>query len=159
IFFSIALIGLAAHAQTDIHACDAEPAIKKVYNQHKAGPDRADALRAALASDPDDLFLNKWLILTKGFRPGFFAAEYQTKLDAHPDEALFEYLYALALTGSDTPQAIRLIDQALSNDADFPSAYEALLTIYASPNFRDRAKLTSNLRAYTARCPEDVDAY
>src|SRR5579871_1372904 len=91
--FFIALISLAVRAQTDIHACDAEPAVQQVYNQHKAASDRADVLRAALASHPDNLFLNKWLILTRGLRPGSFAPEYEAKLEAHPDEPLFQYLY------------------------------------------------------------------
>jgi len=155
----IALLGLSAQAQNGIHACDAEPAIQQIYEQHRSSPDRVDVLREALRAHPDDLFLNRWLILTPGFRRGIFEAEYRARFEAHPGEPLFQYLYGLALMGADTPQAIRLIGQALAKDPGIPYAYQALVAIYSSPNFRDRAKVASNLQAFTARCPQDVDAY
>lgn len=153
------VFALMARGQTDIHACEAEPAIQNVYNQHRNAADRVEALLEALANHPDNIFLNRWLITTPGFRPGIFADKYKSKLDAHPDEPRFQYLYGLALTGANSRQAAQLIQQALTKDPDIPYAYLALLTIYSSPTFRDRTKVTSNLQAYVARCPGDVSIY
>ena len=149
----------AAFAQNDIHSCEADSATQHVYNQHRNSPDRVAVMREALIAHPDDIFLNYWLITKPGVRPGTFAAEYKTKLAAHADEPLFQYLYAQALIGADSRQAARLIEQALAKDPNIPYTYLALLTIYVSPNFRDRAKVASTLKAYVARCPGDVSTY
>jgi predicted Zn-dependent protease len=149
---SIALAGVKVHAETGMHACQAEPAAQSVYNQHRNSPDRVKALREALAANPDDLFLNRWLLLSPGIRAGSLSAEYRAKLDAHPAAPLFLYLYGHSWIGKDTPQAAEVIERTLTNDPELVYGYQTLLEIYASPNFRDRAKVARNLRAYTARC-------
>lgn len=159
---TVALIvfsGLTAHAQTGIHACQAEPAIQKVYDQNRNSPNPMKVLRDALAANPDDLFLNQWLIRSPEMRPGDLAAEYQEKLVAHPGEPLFLYLYGESLAGKDTTQAIRLVLEALAKDPEIAAAYGTLTEIYASPTFLDRSKLLENLQAYTARCPEDETGF
>ena len=159
---TVALIvssGLAARAQTDIHACHAEPAIQKAYNQNRNSPNPMKALRDALAASPDDLFPNQWLIRSPEVRPGDLAAEYQRKLVAHPGEPLFLYLYGESLVGKDTTQAIRLVLEALAKDPEIAAAYGTLIEIYASATFRDQSKLLENLRAYISRCPDDETAY
>ena len=145
--------GFAAQAQTGLHACQADPADRKIYNQVRTSPDRVKLLREALAEHPDDLFLNYWLIVSPDERPGPFAAEYKTRLDAHPGEPVFQYLYGRSLLGKDTPQALRLIEGALAKDPEIPYAYETLMEIYASSGFRDRAKLVEDLRALYGSMP------
>jgi thiol-disulfide isomerase/thioredoxin len=159
ILLPIVLSVLTAQAQTDTSACNAEPDIQQIYYAHRNSPDRADVMRKALAAEPNKLFLNYWLITTPGLRPGSFAAEYKAKLAEHRDEPLFLFLYAQALLGADTPQAIRLLDQALEKDPDIPYAYLAQLTIYTSARFRDRTRVASALKAYYSRCPGDVNTY
>lgn len=147
----IALSVLAAQAQRDISACNPEPDIQQIYYAHRNSPDRANIMREALATQPDNLFLNYWLITTPGLRPGTFAAEYKAKLAAHRDEPLFQFLYAQALLGADTPEAIGLLDKALDKNPDIPYAYLAQLTIYASATFRDRARVARVLSRHIIR--------
>jgi tetratricopeptide (TPR) repeat protein len=127
----------AVYAQDGIHACVADAAAQKVYSQHRNSPDRMEALREALKADPDNLFLHRWLLLSNDVRPGSLAEEYRLKLAAHPDDALYLYLYGYALAGGDTRHAIELIDQALAKDPELVYAYQTMLEIYSKPKFRD----------------------
>lgn len=158
---SFALFAFAAPvaAQTGSHSCAADPAAQQVYNQHRDSNDRVEALRAALKTSPGDLFLNRWLLLSHSIRVGSLAEEYKEKLDAHPGDPLYVYLYAHALIGKETPKAIELINLALAKDPELVYAHETLLEVYSTPAFRDPTQIARNLQAFTARCPSDVSVY
>jgi hypothetical protein len=69
------------------------------------------------------------------------------------------YSKAVALLGSDTPRAIALFQQALSDNAKFPWPWRQLMDIYATPNFKNPAKLAEAMLQFTELCPHNLDGY
>jgi thiol-disulfide isomerase/thioredoxin len=153
----IAAAGVAM-AQTSPDACEVPSDLRDFYNAMKASPRRVDLLRERLAQDPGNLFLNRWYLESPRLRPGALADEYRTQLDKHPGDAPYLYFYGRALMGLDTRQAIRYLDQALQRDPKLPAVYQALTEIYASPTFKDSAKLGDAMLKYTGLC-EDPDGF
>jgi hypothetical protein len=160
--FTVALLVLcpgAALAQSDAHDCNASPDFASAYNSTRGSANRAQALRDALATHPDSLFLNRWLISATYAKPGAFEAEYKKRLDEHPGEPLYLFLYAESLTGKDTPRAIELLEAAIKKDPRLVQGYAALADLYYSQNFRDPEKLGAALRSYFAQCPGEGGPY
>jgi thiol-disulfide isomerase/thioredoxin len=141
-------------------ACETPQELRRFYNTIKNAPgQRVAMLKDRLAADPDDLYLNRWYIESPMFQPGALAAEYKSKLDGRPDDPVFLYLYGRAVMGADTPKAIESFQRAIAKDPKFPWTYEALRDIYASPGFRDGAKVGANILELASVCPSDVDAF
>lgn len=149
----------AAFGQSDIHACEAAPEPQQLYDAAKSSLDRVKLLREALAKYPNDLFLNRWLLASPQIRSGALAGEYRAKLDAHPADPKFLYLYGQSLIGRDTPNAVDFLRQALAKDPELTYAHWALLEVYSSLNFRDSAKTVESIRAFAVHCPTNVDVY
>ena len=153
-------VAALASAQPAYRACQAPPDLASFYSQLKRDPDRRpEFLRARLASDPDNLFLTRWLLEDPELRPGAMADEYSHKLETHPGEPLYIYFSALSLLGADTPRAVSQLRRALDLDSAFPWPWIALMSVYATPNFKDSAQLGQAMLHFSALCPEAVDAY
>ncbi len=149
-----------ALAQSDFHACEASADLDREFrDQIRGRTDWEAILRRKLAADPDNFFLNRWYLERFENSPGPPIPEYKTKLDAHPEEALYLYYYGRALMGARTPEAIVYLNRAIAKDPAIPSAYWALLGIYSSRNFVDPAKLTGAMLHYTALCRDDYAGY
>jgi thiol-disulfide isomerase/thioredoxin len=118
-------------------------------------------VRVQLASGHDEFFLYQRLLDLTPTRPkpGILAADFQKKLEQHPDDARFLYLYGRSLIGKDTPQAIVYLNGAAEAAPRLPWVYTALALIYSSPNFLDQPKLFANARAYCGLCPANVDGF
>ncbi|HEY3836174.1 MAG TPA: hypothetical protein VGL72_06365 [Bryobacteraceae bacterium] len=87
-------------------------------------------------------------------------AKYRGELAAHPSDPKVLYYLGISLTGVKTPDAIRYLDQALEENPTMLIVHPRLVTIYASPNFKDAAKLRSHLEAYLKACPDgDLSLY
>ena len=120
-----------------------------------------DQVRAQVAGGGDDFFLYKrWIDVTPTRpKPGILAAEFQKKLELHPGDARFLYLYGRSLIGKDTPQAILYLNGASEAEPKLAWVYTALASIYASRNFADEEKLLANVRVYRNLCPSSVDGF
>lgn len=118
-------------------------------------------VQAQLAGGREDFFLYKRLIDLTPTRPkpGPLAAEFQKKLEQHPDDARFLYLYGSSLIGKDTPQAIVYLNRAAAAAPKLPWTYTALESIYSSGNFADNSKLLANLHAFRGLCPAALDGF
>jgi thiol-disulfide isomerase/thioredoxin len=118
-------------------------------------------VRTQLASGRDEFFLYQRLIEVTPSRPkpGTLASEFQKKLEQHPIDGRFLYLYGRSLIGKDTPQAIVYLNRAAEAAPKLSSVYTALASIYSSRNFADEAKLIVNVRAYRGLCPAAVDGF
>jgi thiol-disulfide isomerase/thioredoxin len=92
-------------------------------------------------------------------RPGGLATAFGKKLQQHPDDVRFLYLYGRSLIGKDTRQSISYLNRAVNGSPLFPFTYSALAEIYASRNFRDDVKVMENMRAYRKLCPGNIDAF
>ena len=82
---------------------------------------------------------------------------FRKQAEQHPDDALALYLAGLALSGIDTPQSIRFLEQARSKAPDFPWPALALANIYAPGAKRaDKNKAGDELSAFFAACPSST---
>src|SRR5580700_243121 len=115
----------------------------------EAGSLTLPRVQARLASGLDEFFLYQRLLDLTPTRPkpGILAADFQKKLEQHPDDARFLYLYGRSLIGKDTPQAIVYLNRTAAAAPKLPWTYTALASVYSSPNFADNAKLLANFHA------------
>jgi peroxiredoxin len=159
LFAIFALTSAISFAQTSNDSCAASPADQQFHEELAKSPHPLELLRKKLATDPDNLFLHRWLLENRQTEKGSLAGEYRKKLDQHPASVLYQYLYGQSLLGADTPQAIHQLNLAIAADPKMPWPYHALLQVYASPNFKDTAKLTDNLLTFNHLCPDVLSAY
>ena len=101
------MTGAFAFGEADLHSCEVAPDIQKSYWKARDLENRVTILREALKAHPENICLNRSL-----------AGEYRAKLDGHPGEPLYLYLYGHPLIGIDTSQEIRHVDEAIAKDAD-----------------------------------------
>jgi hypothetical protein len=152
-YFLLGLVGTSSQiwAQSADFACQA-PSL--------AGLDREQII-GRLRAAPEDFLLNKRLIdLTPTRpRPGTLAAVYQQKLERHPDDARYLYIYAHSLIGKNTRDAIALLERAATAEPSLPWTHADLAEIYASRIFADDSKLLDHMRAYRKLCPSNADGF
>ncbi len=148
---AVLLCGLA-HAQDVVSSCQPRAEINALT---------LDQVRTRLTAGQDDFFLYKRLedLTPSAPKPGILAREFQQKLQQHPDDPRFLYLYGRSLIGKDTPQAIVYLNRAVEAAPNLPWTHSALAQIYSSPNFRDEAKVIANMREYRNLCPRNLEAF
>ena len=84
---------------------------------------------------------------------------YQKQAEQHPDDPLTLYTAGLALSGMDTPQSIRLLEQARSQAPSFVWPALELAHIYSPGTKRvDKKKAGDEVMAFFAACPSSSDA-
>jgi thiol-disulfide isomerase/thioredoxin len=124
--------------------------------------DRAAAARKVREEFPADYFAHRFY-QEQFFQQGLYAQpvqeEYRALLNAHPDDPTYLALYARVLKGTNTPAAIKLLDQILEREPDHAQAHLKLVEIYSAPAFRDDGKLAGNAAAYFQACPSSVSGY
>jgi len=165
---ALALFPHAARAQTAVDACDPPAALAALSPENHPGAtlspserkDKIAKIREAMATSPDDLFLDRWLIeLQPRPQTGSLAAEFQERLAKNPEDPRFLYVYARALVGKDTPAAIQLLQKVVARAPKLPWSYLALAEIYSSAAFRQGSKVAENLRAFRNVCPGNPEAF
>lgn len=75
----------------------------------------------------------------------------------HPEDPLALLVAGSSLIGRDTPEAIRLLEEAKTKAPDFPLPALNLAKIYSSGKRADLSKMKENLDAYFAACPASID--
>lgn len=159
---------LCCQAAAEGFTCDPPAAIQPLSPDSHASinlsqaerKDKIAAVRQALAQSPDNLFLNRWLIeLQSKPHTGALSDEFHAKLDQHPGDRRWQYLYAAALVGKDTPSAIKSLQQLGAQDPNFPWTYLTLTGIFSSAAFRDQAQVAANLRAFHHACSASLGAF
>jgi len=85
--------------------------------------------------------------------------EYKALHDRRPDDPFVSYLYGTSLVGRDTPQAIKLLTDALGKAPQFPWPHLQFVSIYSAPNFLDKANAVAHAKAFLAACPAAMDGY
>ncbi|HEV8042507.1 MAG TPA: TlpA disulfide reductase family protein [Bryobacteraceae bacterium] len=146
--FAAALAGAAVLAQD----CQIPP---------ETGSLTLPQVRAQLDAGREEFFLYQRLLDLTPTRPkpGILAPEFQKKIEQHPDDARFLYLYGRSLIGKDTAQGIVYLNRAADAAPKFSWVYTALASIYSSRNFLDEPKLLANLRLYRGLCPANTDGF
>ncbi len=122
---------------------------------------RRTAVEALLAKYPDDLFVNRanLQLLRSEVEKVRLVAKYKSLHEQRPSDAEFTYLYAAALVGRDTPQAIKLYKQALDASPGFAWPHLDLASIELAPAFLDRTQALVDMKAFLAACPTTLDGY
>lgn len=122
----------------------------------------ADALKSLRNKFPQDYFVHRAYQdanVDRGVFSAYVQGEYRAMYDLHPDDPLYITLHARALTGTKTPDALKLLDTTLAAHPDYAYAHIKLAEIYTSTVFRDDAKMRVHLLAYRKACPAAITAY
>lgn len=155
----VSFFATSAFSQTSLDSCTPSSEDLQFHTEIARSPNQIELLRKKLETTPDDLFLNRWLIENRQLEKGTLAAEYRKKLDDHPASALYLYLYGDALIGTDTTEALRQLNLAITQDPKLPWTYHSLLELYSNPTSHDPAKVADNLLAFTGLCPDSLETY
>ncbi len=94
-------------------------------------------------------------------QPGSFASlqeHYRQHVKEHPEDPLTLDLAANALIGTDTAEAIRLLEAAKVEAPQFVWPDLDLAGIYTSGKFADKQKFTDHLTAFWTACPGATDS-
>lgn len=126
---------------------------------------RHEVLEKLIAQYPRDLSLQRNLLSStqsggEAIHPGVWAAmqeEYRQRAKANPNDPMGLDLAGHALIGTDTPEAIRLLEAAKAQAPQFVWPYLDLANIYASGKFKDKQKSTENLTVFWTACPATAD--
>jgi thiol-disulfide isomerase/thioredoxin len=133
-----------------------------VFPPGAARADRTSAARAIRDRFPDDYFAHRFY-QEQFFSGGTYSkdvqGEYRNLLAKHADEVLYVLLAARVLKGTDTPTALKLLDQVLAREPGSPQAQLKLVEIYSSFNFSDPVKLRRSAEQYWKSCPDSLQAY
>lgn len=123
--------------------CEVPPEVKTAMDaaslSGKPLDERIAAARKVRDQFPADYFAHRFyqeLFVSQGLFSKPVREEYKALLDAHSDNTLYLLLYARTLKGTNTPEAIKLLDQVLAREPENPQARQKLLEIYPAPAFR-----------------------
>jgi hypothetical protein len=164
----LVLVALPAQSAAQ---CDPAPAVQAALDalpvQSPAETDwqfhqkRLAALRTLLDHYPGDPFIQREYIsfMNSPADKEKVIAEYKSRHEKNPDDPRLAALYALALIGRESADAIKLLDGALAKAPDFPAPHLALVRIYNSPNFLNKEQAITHLKAYLAACPSSLPGY
>jgi len=162
-------------------SCEPVPEIRRLldalpdYRQDPAMTDwqvylqRLAALKVLRDQYPNDVFIQRKYIESTTSLRGVdkVSLEEKSKADAYfkarydktPNDPRTEYLYAFTLVGRDTPQAIKLFNNALKNDPKFMLPHLMLVGVYISAAFLDKQEALSHARAFLDACPANFEGY
>ncbi|MGO9260478.1 MAG: redoxin domain-containing protein [Bryobacteraceae bacterium] len=150
--------------------CAAPPDVKAAIDAATLPParpleERAAAARKVRDQFPADYYAHRFYqeqYVSNAAFPVFakpIQEEYKALLDLHPDDLMYQMLYARTLKGSNTKQAIAMLDEILARQPDYTLAHQKLTEIYSAPAFLDLPKLRMHLEAYWQGCPSSVAGY
>jgi len=157
-FLSLTLAAGFAHAQCEATRADREfteraqfrldpPIPQAAYSAKRAAifdeglakyPNDSFLLRNRMASEPDHESQLRWAT---------------TLRDKHPNDPIFAMLYALSLEGSNTPEAIKLLEAIQSAHPDAAQVYLSLASVFSSGKFKDKAREQQEIESFLKMCP------
>ena len=147
--------------------CEAPPDVKAAINAATlpaAGPleERAAAARQVRDQFPNEYYAHRFYqeqFVANGLFAKAIQEEYEALLDSHPDDLMYQMLYARTLKGTNSREAIARLDQILERQPDYTLAHQKLTEIYSAPAFLDLQKLQTHLEAYWQGCPSSLVGY
>jgi hypothetical protein len=86
-------------------------------------------------------------------------ADYKARYESNPDDPVVAYLYATALMGRQSAEAIKILDAVLKKNPQFPWPHYSLAPIYGTPVFQNKDEKLKHVKAFLAACPESLDGY
>ena len=147
--------------------CEAPPDVKAAIDAATLPPARPLEERAAAARQvrdqfPEDYYAHRFYqeqYVTNGLFAKAIQDEYKVLLDSHAEDLLYQMLYARTLKGTNTREAMALLDKILEKQPDYTLAHQKLTEIYSAPAFLDLQKLRNHLEAYWQGCPSSLAGY
>ncbi|SPE28398.1 exported hypothetical protein [Candidatus Sulfopaludibacter sp. SbA3] len=127
-----------------------------------AGATVSEAAKKVRDQFPNDYFAHRAYQdanMARGVFSAYVQGEYRAMRDQHPDDPFYITLFARALTGTKTPDALKELEQALEKRPDYAYAHVKMAEIYNSQVFRDDQKMREHVRAYRKSCPAALSAY
>jgi hypothetical protein len=142
-------------------ALDGLPQQTPAQTERQSYEQRSAAIQALLRQYPGDVFVEKAYIglMSDVSHREKLIAEYKARHEQKPDDAQLSYLYALTLEGRQTPEAIRLLNDALQKNPNFNPPHLQLVSVYSSPVFMDKEQRLAHLKAYLEACPSSFEGY
>lgn len=165
--------GRACLAQPQLPGCEPRPEVSQVLREELRQQsleklkfvDRAarqhEVLEGLIAKDPRELEPYRRLIDFVHYdEPDLYPAvqaRYRDQAAQKSDDPLALYLAGYTLTGTDTPEAIRLLEAARAKAPDFAWPALQLAQIYSTGKFTDRQKTKTYLTSFFDGCPASTD--
>jgi thiol-disulfide isomerase/thioredoxin len=154
-----------------LSACEPNPAVESGLRPlNRAGivsfidmDERAASVENLLRKHPDDRELNfQEQVLgrngTQAERTAMIRS-YEQQFQKHPDDPLYQYLYATALFNVNTPQSIDLLTAILKKHPTYPWPHFMLASIYFSGKYADPASSLAELDAFFSSCPRTMERH
>jgi thiol-disulfide isomerase/thioredoxin len=172
--FAIALSSLAGicSAQSSLPGCEPRPEVQQVL-QEKLRSQALDKLKyvervarqhevldSLIAKYPRELEPYRRLISFVHNETDDYPAlqtRYRDLAKQHPDDPLALYLAGTVLFHTDTPESIRLLDDAKAKAPDFAWPNLQLAEVYSSGKRVDKKKSAEYLAAFFSACPSSTD--
>ena len=137
-----------------------QPADQFKYDFFQA---RRSAIRALMQRYPGDVFVQRAYVgdmaEANARDRDKVIAEYKALHEQRPEDGYTSYLYAKALVGRNTPQAVQLLTDELEKAPNFPWPHLQFVAIYSAPNFLDKAKAVAHTQAFLSACPSALEGY
>jgi len=178
VFLTITLLAAASLAQSPqaLPGCEPAPEVRKALDEKLNGKDldkmkfsdRAVRIRAVyeelIAKYPREVEPYNRLIeyahgLGEQLDPSWYPAlqeRFRKQAAQNPDDPLALYVAGYALFGTDTPESLRLLEAAKAKAPQFPWPALLLAGIYSFGQRVDKQKLSENLAAFFASCPDST---
>jgi thiol-disulfide isomerase/thioredoxin len=168
---------LCLHAQSSLPlpGCEAVPEVRKIMDE-KLEWNLLDKMKFAerlayqrevledlMARYPREIApVNSYANVMHQYAPDEYARIRDSWVQAarnHPDDPLALLVAGKALVGTNTPEAIRLLESAKSQAPSFPWPNLYLASTYATGKRADQAKTRQYVDAFYALCPSSTDGY
>lgn len=85
-------------------------------------------------------------------------ARYRKLMAAHPNDPLYQFLYAHALLDVNTPQSIQIAKKLLAENPDFARTHVLLANAYSWGKFANHAEALRQIGAFFGACPGALDS-
>ncbi len=122
---------------------------------------RRDVLGDLIAKYPREVEPHRELIqATRWWDEDRFPAlrdQYRKQAAQHPDDPLALYLAGVALIGKDSPQRVRLLEEAKAKTPKFPWPALELAFFYSGGKRADKQEASANIAAFFNACPDSTD--
>ena len=159
-------------ADMSLPACEARPEVRQILKEKLDSTaldklkwaDRAAREREVLSDliakfpreiEPYRKYINFVHYSTDGYPA--LQKQYAEQAKAHPDDPLALYLASVVLLHTDTPESIRLVEEAKAKAPDFAWANLQLADIYSSGKRVDKKKSAEYLSSFFTACAGSTD--
>ena len=172
--FLVTLFSLAGicSAQPSLPGCEARPEVRQILREKLRSEDldklkytdrvarQHEVLDGLIAEYPRELEPYRRLINFVHYETGDYPAlqaRYREQAKQHADDPLALYLAGSVLFHTDTPESLRLLEDAKAKAPDFAWPNLQLADVYSSGKRVDKKRSAQYLAAFFSACPGSTD--